>query len=276
MRLGFVFYEKSPRRVTADAAKAIIADLPAKIEKMGVFVNETVDRVHETIVLAGLTAVQLHGDEDAEFSRALFRKLAKGLRRPTILRAYAASIFDKPADQTRGMGSGRGRIGGTRRGLQRKARAKDSRGREWRSVSRDAWLSSGSNLRRPARFVHFAAARRDGPELRLGTCAAVGGRHQQHQQADRRGRLALRQCAGSDSRSASLGSGRFHRRGKAPGKKDPKKMREFVQAVREADEITNHGDRKRHKTERGRFNAENHRHRSDVSASMAGATSRKR
>src|SRR5205085_12426643 len=41
----------------------------------------------------------LHGDEDAEFNRALFRKLASGLRRPTILRAYAAGIFDKPAEQ---------------------------------------------------------------------------------------------------------------------------------------------------------------------------------
>jgi phosphoribosylanthranilate isomerase len=97
--LGFVFYDKSPRKVTAETVKAITADLPAKVERIGVFVNDSVERVYETVVLAGLTAVQLHGDEDAEFSRALFRKLASGLRRPTILRAYAAQIFDKPAEQ---------------------------------------------------------------------------------------------------------------------------------------------------------------------------------
>jgi phosphoribosylanthranilate isomerase len=97
--IGFVFHDSSPRKVTADAVKAITADLPAKVERVGVFVNQSVDCVHETVVQAGLTVVQLHGDEDAEFSRALFRKLASGLRRPIIFRAYAASIFDKPAEQ---------------------------------------------------------------------------------------------------------------------------------------------------------------------------------
>lgn len=100
--LGFVFYERSSRRMTADAVKAITAELPGKVEKVGVFVNETVERVYETVVQAGLTAVQLCGDENAEFSRALFRAMASNLRRPIIFRAYSAAIFDKPADQTVG------------------------------------------------------------------------------------------------------------------------------------------------------------------------------
>jgi len=97
--LGFIFYEKSPRKMTAETVKAITAELPAKIEKVGVFVNEPVERVYELVVQAGLTAVQLSGDEDAEFSRALFRTMASGLRRPTIFRACPAATFDKPADE---------------------------------------------------------------------------------------------------------------------------------------------------------------------------------
>lgn len=100
--LGFVFYKKSPRRVTVETVKSIVADLPLKVEKIGVFVNETVERVQQIVTETGLTAVQLHGEEDAEFSRALFRLMSKGLRRPIIFRTCPAHIFDKPADQSVG------------------------------------------------------------------------------------------------------------------------------------------------------------------------------
>jgi phosphoribosylanthranilate isomerase len=59
--LGFVFAE-SPRRVTPEQAREIIADLPEGVEKVGVFVDETVERIRAIIDLAGLTAVQLHGE----------------------------------------------------------------------------------------------------------------------------------------------------------------------------------------------------------------------
>ena len=69
--LGFVFAE-SPRRVTAEAARAIIAGLPSQVQKVGVFVNEAAERIHAIVTEAGLTAVQLHGDESIEFARQLF------------------------------------------------------------------------------------------------------------------------------------------------------------------------------------------------------------
>src|ERR1039458_1158954 len=86
--LGFVFYPQSPRHVSLETARSIVAKVPQPIEKVGVFVNETVDRVFDTVKQAGLTAVQLHGDQSVEFSRALFQKLAKRPRRPT---AFAPS-----------------------------------------------------------------------------------------------------------------------------------------------------------------------------------------
>jgi phosphoribosylanthranilate isomerase len=97
--VGFVFYAKSPRRVSAEAARSIIAHLPSKVEKVGVFVNETIRRITEIVQQAGLTVVQLHGDEDGDFSRALFRSMANGTERPVIFRACPAQIFDCPAEQ---------------------------------------------------------------------------------------------------------------------------------------------------------------------------------
>lgn len=100
--LGFVFYEKSPRRVTPKTARSIIDAVPAKIEKVGVFVNETVDHVRQIVNETGLTAVQLHGDEDKAFSGLLFRALMKGTERPTIFRSFPAQIFDTPPEEGTG------------------------------------------------------------------------------------------------------------------------------------------------------------------------------
>jgi phosphoribosylanthranilate isomerase len=100
--LGFVFYPKSSRHITREAARAIIAKVPKQIEKIGVFVNQTVDQVRDTVTQTGLTAVQLHGEESAEFSRALFQELSNASGRPTIFRSYPARIFDTPAEQAVG------------------------------------------------------------------------------------------------------------------------------------------------------------------------------
>ena len=100
--LGFVFYPKSPRYVTLETALSIAAKLPQHMEKVGVFVNESLDQVCNTAKELGLTAVQLHGDESTEFSRALFHGLANGFPRPMIFRAWPAKIFDAPAEQSVG------------------------------------------------------------------------------------------------------------------------------------------------------------------------------
>ena len=70
--LGFVFYPKSPRYVTVETALSIAGHVPSAMEKVGVFVNESVGS-GETVKHVRFTAVQLHGDESTEFSRALFQ-----------------------------------------------------------------------------------------------------------------------------------------------------------------------------------------------------------
>ena len=59
--VGLVFYEKSPRKVDVETAREIVAKLPKETEKVGVFVDQTVDEVREAAEETGLTAVQLHG-----------------------------------------------------------------------------------------------------------------------------------------------------------------------------------------------------------------------
>lgn len=61
--LGFVFYEKSPRKIDVASAREIVKNLPPGIERVGVFVDEPVENILETVAQAGLTAVQLHGAE---------------------------------------------------------------------------------------------------------------------------------------------------------------------------------------------------------------------
>jgi phosphoribosylanthranilate isomerase len=60
--LGFVFHEKSPRHVDPETVRKIVEDLPRTIEKVGVFVNQTAESICAIADETGLTAVQLHGD----------------------------------------------------------------------------------------------------------------------------------------------------------------------------------------------------------------------
>jgi phosphoribosylanthranilate isomerase len=64
--LGFVFWPTSPRAIDQGDAREIIAALPPDVMPVGVFVNESADRVRDVVVMTGVKAVQLHGDEAPE------------------------------------------------------------------------------------------------------------------------------------------------------------------------------------------------------------------
>lgn len=70
--IGFIF-APGPRRIAPLDARNIVTVLPATLQRVGVFVNETAERVREIAGRAKLTAVQLHGDETPDYVRALFR-----------------------------------------------------------------------------------------------------------------------------------------------------------------------------------------------------------
>lgn len=70
--LGFNFYTRSPRYISPVETRRIIEQLPRSDSYVGVFVNETTPADVERIAQeAGLSAVQLHGDETPEFCQSL-------------------------------------------------------------------------------------------------------------------------------------------------------------------------------------------------------------
>jgi phosphoribosylanthranilate isomerase len=64
--IGFVFWPGSPRFISPAQAAPIIASLPPSVAAVGVFVNATLDEIERVTALAGLTAIQLHGEESRD------------------------------------------------------------------------------------------------------------------------------------------------------------------------------------------------------------------
>jgi len=70
--MGFIFYEASPRFV---GNQFDIPDLPSRINRVGVFVNESLGRVQDLIQQHRLDFVQLHGDESVAYAKELKSKV---------------------------------------------------------------------------------------------------------------------------------------------------------------------------------------------------------
>jgi phosphoribosylanthranilate isomerase len=91
--LGFNFYARSPRYIAPERAREIVERLPAEILKVGVFVNEDLEKIIEIARTAKLDALQLHGEETPAFAREL--KTKTNLE---IIKAFRVSPEFKPED----------------------------------------------------------------------------------------------------------------------------------------------------------------------------------
>ncbi len=65
LALGFNFYDRSPRAVTAAQIEAFVNDIPKNIWKVGIFVNEVPAKIEAIGAQIGLDVAQLHGEETA-------------------------------------------------------------------------------------------------------------------------------------------------------------------------------------------------------------------
>ena len=83
--LGFIFYEKSPRFVLNHLSLEEISEINHQ-GKVGVFVNETVEKISEISEKAKLNFIQLHGDEDEEFVKKLRLSLSKNIKIIKVIR----------------------------------------------------------------------------------------------------------------------------------------------------------------------------------------------
>ena len=75
--IGFIFYKKSKRFINLEQAQAIIKSLNTKINKVGVFVNETTQVINEYVKALGLDYVQLHGEEQPKMIEEIKCKTIK-------------------------------------------------------------------------------------------------------------------------------------------------------------------------------------------------------
>jgi len=68
--LGFVFAESS-RNVTPDTVEQIVSEIAVPILKVGVFVNEDIEKVQQICEKCSLDYVQLSGHEDSDYIEKL-------------------------------------------------------------------------------------------------------------------------------------------------------------------------------------------------------------
>ena len=78
--VGVIFYKKSPRAVTMKTVREIITKLPPLVDTVGVFVNESAERLNKIADYCGLDLVQLHGEESPAFCRKIHRRVIKAFR----------------------------------------------------------------------------------------------------------------------------------------------------------------------------------------------------
>jgi phosphoribosylanthranilate isomerase len=97
--IGILCYSKSPRFVTVAKASAIVKELPAVVDTVGVFVDSPVESVLRSATKCNLTFVQLHG---TYLSRDIKTLQSEGLK---VIRAFSgtasgliSSLRSSPSD----------------------------------------------------------------------------------------------------------------------------------------------------------------------------------
>jgi phosphoribosylanthranilate isomerase len=87
--LGMIFWPGSPRACDPNEAQLIGAALRRTVNLAGVFVNATLDEIDDMAQLAGLSLVQLHGDEGPAFCTEVARRTGAKVIKATRLRSRA-------------------------------------------------------------------------------------------------------------------------------------------------------------------------------------------
>ena len=83
--MGLIFYKKSSRYFTGP-----LPELPKTIQKVGVFVNASAEKIIESIKTYQLHAIQLHGEETPEFLQQLIGNITDACANSVaIIKAYS-------------------------------------------------------------------------------------------------------------------------------------------------------------------------------------------
>jgi phosphoribosylanthranilate isomerase len=97
--IGLVFYPKSPRYITPEAAADLLAGLPPFVTTVGLFVNASPQEVADVVARAPISMLQFHGDETVEacvqIAHAVNRPFTRALR---VEPAMAADLLKYEAE----------------------------------------------------------------------------------------------------------------------------------------------------------------------------------
>jgi phosphoribosylanthranilate isomerase len=95
--LGMIFWPRSPRRCELEEAQLVGAALRRTVQLTGVFVNQRLDEIDRAVEAAGLSLVQLHGDEGPAFCGEVARrtgaKVIKAIRVRSRASLQAAATY---------------------------------------------------------------------------------------------------------------------------------------------------------------------------------------
>ena len=89
--LGFIFVQNTPRIVEPEKAKEITESLPRGVGKVGLFMDNVIDKVADVVILCDLDHVQLHGGESPDYCRQLKEALGRRGRDISIIKALRVS-----------------------------------------------------------------------------------------------------------------------------------------------------------------------------------------
>ncbi len=78
--VGLVFYDASPRNVTIDQARDIVAALPPLVSVVALFVDAAETTINQVLENVPVDILQFHGDEPAPFCQQFNRPWIKALR----------------------------------------------------------------------------------------------------------------------------------------------------------------------------------------------------
>lgn len=117
--IGLVFWTGTPRRVSAERARAIAAAMPPFVSLVGLFVDPDPAHVRATLAAVPLDVLQFHGAEPPDFCRSFGRPYLKAIAvRPQTQEAHllecalrygdaAGLLFDAPPADGLPGGTGR-------------------------------------------------------------------------------------------------------------------------------------------------------------------------
>ena len=215
--VGFVFYEKSPRCVSVETAREIVSKLPDGVEKVGVFVGDLGDAL-DVASRAGLTSLQSYPGANTK-AEGIGHKLVRVSALPKRFRLLVSlPIGSFCEDEIRAEQ--------TATDLANSGKALVEFSKLSQGVF-DTFVLDSGNVRTPGgtgktfdweKAVPFAVAMRDGG-LKL---VVAGGLNSENVGEA----IEILKPWGVDVASGVEAK---------PGKKDPKKVRAFVRAVREMD-----------------------------------------